>query len=344
MGQRADRPLPQTAKSQPSAAVARACQALTPTVRAMTTHDIDEQAALLIGWNQTYDQISAGPFNGSFFEADVGRASLFREITSNSLHQSGALAAQTIAIGVPITLRGQATFCGQRCDGMQLHIFSGNEAFEFFSPSGLDIVGFVMTEHELRSGLNEDEAHDVLATLAAPHLRSVHRDASDHVRRIFLDAHEIALQHPDRLADPLLVASMARDLRSTIISALACRDGDCVDASPSKRAHIVKDAHDLVTDWPERYASVEELCKALGVSRRTIQLSFQETLGLKPTAYLRAVRLNGARRAIKEARSVAEAATLWGFWHFGRFAHDYQSMFGERPSDTFRRHHATWTT
>ena len=58
---------------------------------------------------------------------------------------------------------------------------------------------------------------------------------------------------------------------------------------------------------------------------------------MSPLAYVKAVRLKQARQALKQARSVTEAATACGFWHFGHFAHDYQALFGERPSDTLRR-------
>jgi AraC family ethanolamine operon transcriptional activator len=84
---------------------------------------------------------------------------------------------------------------------------------------------------------------------------------------------------------------------------------------------------------------VDELCEALGVSRRALQYSFEQSLGMNPALYLRAIRLNGARRAIKSGESVTNAATEWGFWHFGRFAHDYHEMFGELPSETHRRCH-----
>ncbi|HVJ77233.1 MAG TPA: AraC family transcriptional regulator, partial [Hyphomicrobium sp.] len=77
-------------------------------VHAASTSDIDEQAALLRGWNQTYDQISAGRFSGSFFEAQIDRIQVFREITSNSLQQTGALPEGTIAVGAPVSLRGSA--------------------------------------------------------------------------------------------------------------------------------------------------------------------------------------------------------------------------------------------
>jgi AraC family ethanolamine operon transcriptional activator len=39
---------------------------------------------------------------------------------------------------------------------------------------------------------------------------------------------------------------------------------------------------------------------------------------------------------MRHARSVSEAATRWGFWHFGRFAREYRAMFGELPSETLK--------
>jgi len=58
-------------------------------------------------------------------------------------------------------------------------------------------------------------------------------------------------------------------------------------------------------------------------------------------AYLKAVRLDEARRALRSGScaSVADAANHCGFWHMGKFAADYRSQFAELPSDT-RRHSA----
>jgi transcriptional regulator GlxA family with amidase domain len=95
-------------------------------------------------------------------------------------------------------------------------------------------------------------------------------------------------------------------------------------------------ARDLISEWPHDFMCIAVLCRELGVSQRALQQSFQEMLGVKSSAYIRAVRMNGARRAIKTASSVAEAATLWGFWHFGRFARDYNTMFRELPSEAIR--------
>jgi AraC family ethanolamine operon transcriptional activator len=310
-------------------------------VHAASTSDIDEQAALLRGWNQTYDQISAGRFSGSFMEAQIDRVQLFREITSNSLQQTGALPEGTVAVGAPISLRGSATFCGRPCDGRQLHVFSGNDAFEFFSPSGLDIVGFVLNERDLRSALTCDEFEEIMPSLTKPHLRFVDLNALKRMLNIFSDVYEIVSEPADSTCDPVRLSSMSRDMIGAVVNGLAHGYRERYDVPPAKRALIVRSARDLISEWPQDFMCIADLCRELGVSRRALQQSFQETLGVKPSAYIRAVRMNGARRAIKTAKSVTEAATLWGFWHFGRFARDYNMMFGELPSEAFRRYHGT---
>ena len=102
---------------------------------------------------------------------------------------------------------------------------------------------------------------------------------------------------------------------------------------------LVEQARAIVDRDPETPVTVATLCAELRTSRRTLQAAFQQVLGLAPAAYLRATRLAGARRALRQAPSVTEAAAQWGFWHFGHFAQDYRRMYGELPSQTWRRLH-----
>lgn len=46
-------------------------------LRFARTRDVDEQAALLRGWNQTYNQMSPGAFKGSILETDLGAIQIF---------------------------------------------------------------------------------------------------------------------------------------------------------------------------------------------------------------------------------------------------------------------------
>ena len=56
--------------------------------------------------------------------------------------------------------------------------------------------------------------------------------------------------------------------------------------------------------------------------------------------YLKALRLNGVRKALSAAERdrmrIIDVAMDWGFEHMGHFAADYRAMFGERPSETPR--------
>ncbi len=86
---------------------------------------------------------------------------------------------------------------------------------------------------------------------------------------------------------------------------------------------------------------VGDLCRAAGVSERTLEYAFREILGTTPIAYLARLRLHRVRRALLAARpgstTVSAAALDAGFWHFGEFSRAYRDCFGELPSATLRR-------
>jgi transcriptional regulator GlxA family with amidase domain len=94
-----------------------------------------------------------------------------------------------------------------------------------------------------------------------------------------------------------------------------------------------------VEENPDQPLYIPELCKAIGVSDRTLRC--QEQLGMSPERYLLLRRMHLARRALREsaptAATVTEVATRYGFWQFGRFAGEYKSLFGAAPSATLRR-------
>jgi AraC family ethanolamine operon transcriptional activator len=108
-----------------------------------------------------------------------------------------------------------------------------------------------------------------------------------------------------------------------------------------RRRHIVEAAKDFMRSRIAETITVADLCIELGVSRRTLQYSFQEVLGINPVRFLRAMRLNGVRRDLRNPcaapGSVQDTAANWGFWHLGHFVTDYKRMFGELPSETLRR-------
>jgi AraC-like DNA-binding protein len=134
------------------------------------------------------------------------------------------------------------------------------------------------------------------------------------------------------------------DLLEAFLSAL--RDG-CGSLVPSPGLRIdgrlrrLRQARDYVADRLHQPVSLTDLCGELSLSRRGVELLFQDSLGIGPSAFIRHQRLHGVRRTLLVAPSapgtVKESALQWGFWHMGHFSQEYRSLFGESPSETLVR-------
>jgi AraC-like DNA-binding protein len=93
----------------------------------------------------------------------------------------------------------------------------------------------------------------------------------------------------------------------------------------------------LIEEHPERHYTVGDLARHAGVSARRLQQGFREHVGMTPMEFVRATRLERARRDLREGDgSVTDVALRWGFNHPGRFADAYRDRFGELPSETRR--------
>jgi AraC family ethanolamine operon transcriptional activator len=303
--------------------------------------DADAQAALLQGWNQDYAQISAGKFSGTIREARISDVSLFIESTSQALLQSGALAKDVVAIGVPLELPEAAVFCGTPTRERAVHVFSGKGGFEFFSPAGLVMSGIAVPRQALEEHLTTEERSRIAPKLGGAHLASGDPRGLEAMRNFVQGVLEVAGSSPALLCN----IPLRKALRDSVLDNLAqllvgCFPSPAPTARIGRAWKVVSEARDFILSRPESPTNIAEICDAVGVSRRTLQYCFQDVLGVSPMEFLRAIRLGGARRLLRTAPSVTDAAAHWGFWHFGYFSQDYRHMFGELPSQTHRRFHS----
>jgi AraC-like DNA-binding protein len=108
-----------------------------------------------------------------------------------------------------------------------------------------------------------------------------------------------------------------------------------------RQGQVVKLAEEFALAQPGSHLYVSDLCRAAGVSERTLEYAFREILGLTPMAYLTRLRLHQVHQALLNAApdssTVATEALRWGFWHFGDFARAYHDCFAELPSQTLSR-------
>lgn len=316
-------------------------RAALPLVARTAFVDIDEQAAALTGWNQRYLQLSAGRFQGEVRRLRLDGVGLFIEDLQQSVHQTGCVGGGVVALGVPLALHGEARFCGKASGEHLLHVFSGDDGFEFRSPQRHVMLGIEIEAGLFASRVAGPAQLDAGAFARHARLQCIERTSMDGLRRLLLEL-LLGPATPSGEATPteqLVRRDAVLDrVSQTLATGLPMDARPSPVAAPASRAALVERAQQCVRDRLGQPPTVAELCQQLGVSRRTLQASFQDTWGMGPLAWLRMLRLNAVRRALKTAPSVTAAATQLGFWHFGRFSHDYQALFGELPSQTFRRY------
>ena len=107
------------------------------------------------------------------------------------------------------------------------------------------------------------------------------------------------------------------------------------------RRQIIFAVMDFIEHGHGDYITVADLASAAGISERTLRSAFQEYLGMGPARYLKLRRLNQIHDTLQDSdpsvTTVTCVASRFGIWELGRLARDYQSLFGELPSETLRR-------
>jgi AraC-like DNA-binding protein len=107
------------------------------------------------------------------------------------------------------------------------------------------------------------------------------------------------------------------------------------DTSPS----LVRNAVRIIEAHAARDLGLAELAQECGVTSRTLQYAFRHHLGCTPSDYLRRVRLDLVRQALRDGsvRTVSDAAAMFGFFNPGRLASEYRQVFDENPRQTLQR-------
>lgn len=302
-------------------------------------------------WGLTYQQLSPGRFEGTLERLPLPGLEVFRERTSRALRQHGMIGSGQVGLAVTLSGRGPLHFNWRRADAFTLMV--GRGAFELCSPAGADIAGVTVDEALLmeawRCRFPVEEAPWRTGTrgirLSAWGLRALRRT----LRHVLnwadvpcgaASATDEGLQFRDRLLH-----------RFVEVLAVANADGgtgtraDGVVERPGSRRGVVRMCCELVQASPQMPISIAQLSGRLGISRRSLQTCFHESVGMSPGRFLRSLRLNDVRLGLSRygamPRSVRDVATDCGFWHWSQLSSDYRDLFGELPSATLRRSGST---
>lgn len=295
------------------------------------------QASALAGWDLHYVQLTPGRFEGASRELRLPGIQLARERNNVTVNQFGRTLRGSVVFGSPVQVAGPIVVNGRALPPASIGILGSGRELDAVQPP-MDLMVLAIDEDLLRAYVRDTEACEAW-TLPAGHAACV--DDAERARgfstRLF-QALEAAFAAPDLLQGPALGA-LQEDLLALAAPLIAGygrpqAESRCLFA----HAQVVRRARDFLQQRIADTVQVSDLCRHLRVSRRALQYAFIDVTGTTPAAYLRLLRLNGARRDLLRSRDgavqVKEVLARWGFWHFSRFSADYRRMYGELPSAT----------
>tara|TARA_R110002049_G_scaffold303196_4_gene497324 strand:- start:1668 stop:2660 length:993 start_codon:yes stop_codon:yes gene_type:complete len=303
---------------------------INPKWRMLEAADADEQAHNLKGWQQQYDQISHGEFYGQISEVSLSNVHAFREYTSQAIRQQCNVSPDSIWLGFSADKK-PCRINGHNVNEQTLMIRPGNTEFELVTPEQFNIYGVVVSQNAL---LEVAEKQDIDFNLSL--LDSPMRDWSPQK----ISQLKYLLNHFIKPANTNSVGALQEDMLLLAMLDILQQDDTDRRQSPSfaKRQAVVTKVKEHILSHPNKQITITELCELVHVSRRTLQYSFEDVLGVSPLRYLRTSRLNAVRRTLlsgaRDDETILRIAERWGFWHAGQFAHDYTQLFGENPSQT----------
>lgn len=214
----------------------------------------------------------------------------------------------------------------------------------FVAEAGYESLFALLPPREIEAHLRGRQREE---DFRVPHgAEVIHRDTVA-VRRFFewgMRLIDTAVRRPELFNDRRDTRVEAQaELLETLLATL----GAATDFQPPRsdrtrvtQSRIVKTAEDFALAYVGDRLHVTDLCKATGVSERSLEYAFKEIMGMSPTSYLTRVRLHRVRKALQAATrastTVSAEALNQGFWHFGEFSRAYRSCFGELPSETLR--------
>ena len=315
---------------------------LAPSVRSSSVTAV-HQGESLPGWDLEFMQMSHGQVQGQQTVATLPGLQLVRERYDGVvLSQCGVAHKNSVLVGLPVHMSDEAL-----CNGMPWKsgacIIPGDREYHAKLPPH-DLLSVVLDRSTLAAYIRETEGVDIQSLLdKRMWLAQDPALVGEASRRV----HDLlrALQEAQVDVDDPVIARSALDAVLEVIGPLMASVADAPRVGFREISHtqIVRTARDHVMAHKDEPLRILDICRATGVSRRALQDSFNDVLGVSPLAYLRLLRLNGVRRALSAPTpelQIKDVVAQWGVWHLGRLGGEYKALFGELPSETLKRHKA----
>lgn len=299
-----------------------------------TFDDIDAMAASPLAWNQEYEQIRRGRFQGKITQLVLKSLQLGRVAWSPGVLQRGSAPPDTWVFGLPIVAEGSLHARRRPAPPGELLTATSRDDVGFAATGRTELMVVVLPTPLIDQWVQARRGIDRFdLALPSPHwqvpvaemtrravtlsslLQTLISDPQDHFSNRVLS--RVESQIFDVILDMIPSAEVIEPLHG--------------------RARIARQVLKVLLERLNDPPSIGELCTLVDAKERTLHLSCVEAFGRPPAHLLLDLRLNAAHRALTtplKGSSVTKIAAQYGFTHFGRFSATYFRQFSELPSVT----------
>ena len=292
------------------------------------------------GWDLEYTQLSSGRYEGESKEVRFDNLQIYTESWNATAHHCGTAWPKSYVFAIPYAMCGEGRINGQQWN-KAISVFRGETLYDALVPP-MNLVVVCVARDMFSRYLNTVE-HVSCDEWLTRGPRFIHDQVvAQAAIETFNALVDLCCTNPARLVNDQLRSSLVRETLQTLAPLVA--DNLAPTQFPTgsfNHTQVVRRAREYALSRIDEPVQIIDICRALGVSRRMLQYSFQDVLDINPHTYLRLLRLNGARRdligAPEKQVTVQDVLMKWGFWHPSRFSAEYKKMYQELPSETLRR-------
>jgi AraC-like DNA-binding protein len=311
-------------------------------VASQRIESFEDLRRVLDGTDTTTVPLGCGEPTGTILQAAVGDVLLTAGELSAHIRTRGSIATSCISLGVK--LDSESTHysfrSGREVLPGDVYALARGDDVDYRVTGPLSYAFISLSAEQLLS----QGAEDALSGDAGFWERRRWYCASPPIRALIVRSLQSVIQQLHRSHWPVTGAALRQlqcDLIEPFLWGHMFGDQYAHERHPLSGTAIVRSVEGWVDGQSPETIHLADLCRALRLSRRTLQRAFTETLGMGPARYLTLRRLAAARAALRQSdpatTTVTETATRYGFWELGRFARDYRQLFGERPSQTLAK-------
>jgi len=308
------------------------------------THDPGEICDRVPDWNQEYIQLESGQYSWGNYIIQIGDFQFIEENFGAPTLARGHTEKETYAIGLPQSYLGNNYYCSSEISLETLLVANDENPYDLKILEQLTHNIVVIPINEMLSFARKSKFSFDPDDLPSPRLLLPNPIAYSQLNRYLRGLFSLAKSNPGSLLDPIVGRTMARliiaDTLPLFVDLLLTSTALDIPSDNLRYKQLVNQVDTLVRDSIDQPITLQQICETVETSPRSLNYAFRAVYGLSPMKYLKVLRLNQVRWALRKTdpttNRVIGIANRYGFWHMGQFGADYKKMFGETPSTTLK--------